>query len=576
MNCAIYTRVSTEKQREKFSLPSQLKILAEYAKFKTWDYVIYDEGAGSGETLENRPQILKLLEDARAKKFDVCLVIELERLSRDEDLFDWLTIKKVFRDNNIKIATPNQTYDLRDDEDDFLSDLFGALAKREKKKLLKRMKRGSLEAVSKGVYIGSHFRVGYRYDKTTKKLCVVPEEAEVVRKIYELCNEQNLGTVAIAEYLNQNRVPTPLEFAEKKGSYKGKGLKIGSWTGGVVWRVLTNPIYCGIYNYNKIERKNGKRIAKRPESEWVKQAVDPIISIEDFKRSQESIKNRAKWADRNTKNEYLLSGLLYCAVCESKLQGITYKASDKRDEEGNILRDRRGYLIKRWKTTSYYKCYGRTKKDCTLPYMKRHEIDNKVWAAIDQLVKQPQKALDEAIHIKQKELKETKETIPDRFSGLGRELNKLIKAEDRLLDAFSMGDLLQEDLKKQMPKIRFRKSRIQGAIDSLKLQIADSNLKEQKLVKFSAIKSNIDGFDQKKRREFLREALDKVIVYENGDIDIITILDTMVGEESELYELVCGESGQDGIRGPGQGLVRYKLRHQRAYQGWSLPYPVSR
>ena len=574
MNCAIYTRVSTEKQREKFSLPSQLRILAEYAKFKAWDYVIYDEGAGSGETLEKRPQILKLLEDARAKKFDVCLVIELERLSRDEDLFDWLTIKKVFRDNNIKIATPNQTYDLRDDEDDFLSDLFGALAKREKKKLLKRMKRGSLEAVSKGVYIGSHLRIGYRYDKTTKKLCIVPEEAEVVRKIYELCNEQNLGTLAIAEYLNQNKIPTPLEFAEKKGAYKGKGLKIGSWTGGVVWRVLTNPIYCGIYNYNKMERKNGKRIAKRPESEWVKQAVDPIVSDEDFRRSQENIKNRSKWADRNMKNEYLLSGLLYCAVCESKLQGITYKASEKRDAEGNILRDKRGYLIKRWKTASYYKCYGRTKKDCTLAYVKTHEIDNKVWKAIDYLVKQPQKALDEAIHTKQKELKEAKETIPDRLVRLDKELDRLIKAEDRLLDAFSMGDLTQEDLKKQMPKIRFRKSRLQGEIDSLKLQIANSNLKEQKLVNFSAIKGSIDNFDHRKKREFLRGALDKVIVYENGDIDIITILDIPVKGEGELYELPSGESGQDSIRGPREGLIDHKLRHQRAYKGRRVPNTI--
>lgn len=544
MTCAIYIRVSTEKQREKFSLPAQEKILIEYAKSKGWDYVFYNEGAGSGETLENRPQMMKLLEDARAKKFDVCLVIELERLSRDEDLFDWLTIKKTFRDNKIKIATPNQTYDLSDDEDDFLSDLFGALAKREKKKLLKRMKRGSLEAVTKGVYIGSHFRLGYKYDKTTKKLCIVPEEAEVVRKIFELCKEQNLGTVAIAGYLNQNKILTPLEFAEKKGSYKGKGFKIGSWTGGVVWRILTNPIYYGVYNFNRVEHKNGKTIGKRPEAEWIKQTVEPIISYEEFKRAQENIKNRAKWSDRNTKNEYLLSGILYCAECESKLQGATFKAYDKKDANGNSLRNKRGYLIKRWKTVSYYKCYGRVKKDCVLPYLKREDIEKKVWQAIEFLVKQPQKALDEAIRIKQAELKEVKETIPDRLKGLDKELERLIKAEDRLLDAFSMGDLIQEDLKKQMPKIKLRKSRIQAEIDTLRLQIKGSNLKEQKLANLSAIKGNIDDLSTKERRDFLRNALDKVIVYKNGDIDIITILDTPEGEKGKPYELLCNESGK--------------------------------
>ena len=548
MICAIYIRVSTEKQREKFSLPSQEKILIEYAKSRSWGYVLYNEGAGSGETLENRPQMMRLLGDAKAKKFDVCLVIELERLSRDEDLFDWLTIKKTFRDNKIKISTPNQTYDLSDDEDDFLSDLFGALAKREKKKLLKRMKRGSLEAVTKGVYIGSQFRLGYKYDKKTKKLAVVPEEAEIIRSMFKLCNDENMGTVAIAGYLNSKGIPTVLEFAQKKGVLKKDSkLKIGSWTGGTVWRILTNSIYYGVYNYNKVEHKNAKTISKRPESEWVKQAVDPIITFEDFQIAQENIKNRAKWSDRNTKNEYLLSGLLYCAECESKLQGATFKAYEKKDANGNPLRNKRGYLIKRWNTTSYYKCYGRVKKDCTLPYAKTQEIDNKVWQAIEHFINQPQKAFDEAIQIKQKELTEVKETIPDRLNVLEKELEKLIKAEDRLLDAFSMGDLIQEDLKKQMPKIKFKKSRIQGEIDTLSLQIVGSDLKQERLTNLSAIKGEIDDMSAKERKEFLRDALDKVIIYKNGDIDIITILDSLVGEDGKPHELLCSESGPRGF-----------------------------
>jgi len=548
MNCAIYIRVSTEKQREKFSLPSQEKILIEYAKSRGWEYILYNEGVGSGETLVDRPQMMKLLGDATAKKFDVCLVIELERLSRDVDLFDWLTIKKTFRDSKIKIATPNQTYDLSDDEDDFLSDLFGALSKREKKKLLKRMKRGSLEAVSKGVYIGSQFRLGYKYDKLTKKLAVVPEEAEIIKLIYRLCNENNMGTVAIAEYLNSKGILTVLEFAQKKGILKNDSkLKIGKWTGGTVWRILTNSIYYGVYNYNKVEHKNTKAVGRRPESEWVKQAVDPIITYEEFQIAQVNIKNRAKWSDRNTKNEYLLSGLLYCAECESKLQGATFKAYEKKDANGNPVRNKRGYLIKRWNTTSYYKCYGRVKKDCTMPYAKTQEIDDKVWQAIDHLIKQPQKTFDETINIRQKELKTNNETIPTKLKELGKELERLNKAEDRLLDAFSMGDLIQEDLQKQMPKIKLRKSRIQGEIDTLSLQIAGSNIRQERLANLSAIKGEIDDMSAKERKEFLRDALDKVIIYKNGDIDIITILDSPIGEEGKPYELVCSESRPRGF-----------------------------
>lgn len=545
MTCAIYIRVSTEKQREKFSLPSQEKILIEYAKSKGWDYVFYNEGAGSGETLENRPQMMKLLEDAKAKKFGVCLVIELERLSRDEDLFDWLTIKKTFRDNNIKIATPNQSYDLRDDEDDFLSDLFGALAKREKKKLLKRMKRGALEAVTKGVYIGNHLRLGYKYDKETKKLLIVPEEAEIIKLIYNLCNENNMGTVTIAEYLNSKGIPTVLEFAQRKGILKKDSrMKLGKWTGGTVWRILTNSIYYGVYNYNKAEHKNKKRIGKRPSSEWIKQIVEPIITFDEFQRAQENIANRAKWSNRNTKIDYLLSGLIYCAECESKLQGATFKAYEKKDVNGNPVRTKRGYLLKRWRTVSYYKCYGRVKKGCNLPYLKLENIEKKVWQVIEFLVKQPLKVLDKTISIKRKELQEAKETLPDRIKVLEQELERVNRAEDRLLDAFSMADLSQEDLKKQMPKIKLRKSRIQGELESLKIQIAGNELKETKLANIAAVKGDIDKLTTKERREFIRDALDKVIVYKNGDTDIITILSSPKGEHDEQSNLLLSESGQ--------------------------------
>jgi len=265
MNCAIYIRVSTEKQREKYSLPAQKKALTEYAESQGWKYTIYDEGSGSGENLENRPQMMKMLKDARDGKFNICLVIELERLLRDEDLFDWLTIKKTFRDSKIKMATPNQYYDFEDDEDDFLSDLFGALAKREKKKLLKRTKRGALEAVRQGKYIGNHFRIGYRYDKETQKLVVVPEEAEVVKLIYKLCNEDNMGSTTIADYLNKKGVPTPLEFAKRKGVFKSLSGKfqIGEWTGGVVWRILTNTVYYGEYWYNRVEQHYKQNVRKR-------------------------------------------------------------------------------------------------------------------------------------------------------------------------------------------------------------------------------------------------------------------------------------------------------------------------
>lgn len=552
MKCAIYMRVSSERQREKYSLSSQKRILTEHAKRQGWDYVFYDEGVGSGETIVGRPQMYQLLEDAKKRKFNVCLVIEMERLSRGEDLFDWLTIKKVFRDNDIKIATPNQIFDLADDEDDFISDLFGALAKREKKKLLKRTKRGLLEAVRKGQYVGSHYRLGYKYNKATRKLEVVSEEAEVVKLIFKLCNEDDMGIDAIAEHLRIKGIPTVLGFAKRKGVYdpkkEYKRLKEGEWSGRTVWRILTNPIYHGVYYYNRVEHKNKRVVGKRPRKDWVEMAVDPIITKEEFDLAQERLKARSKWADRNTKTEYLLGGLLYCGHCGSRLQGATFKACEKRDKSGNLARNKKGHLLKRWKTTSYYKCYGRSKKaghKCKLPYVRTEKIDKLIWKEIRSRVKQPRKLIDAEIERKRCELEKQSVSLPNRLEKLERELKKIQQAEDRVLDAYSMDGLHMDEMSRQMVRLRARKELAETEINELKLHVGDNQGREETLKGISEylryVKGAIDYFKFEDRRDFLRRCIYKITIDLDGGITIDGAFDLSTTEEQ--HELVSPNSG---------------------------------
>src|SRR5437899_3352125 len=134
--CAIYIRVSTAKQEEKgFSLDWQRKNLPEVARSKEWKVGksdIFDEGSQSGETIVERPQFRRLLENLKKGKYDVVLVSELERLSRAQYSQDWGIIGDTFRSQNVKVATPHQTLDINEVEDDFMFGLFGLLSKREK------------------------------------------------------------------------------------------------------------------------------------------------------------------------------------------------------------------------------------------------------------------------------------------------------------------------------------------------------------------------------------------------------------------------------------------------------------
>src|ERR1041384_3598148 len=81
--CAIYARVSTEAQREKHTIDSQLRLLPEYATQRGWTIVEeYVDNGFSGETIEGRPAFSRLLDDATRQLFDVVLVIDEDRITR--------------------------------------------------------------------------------------------------------------------------------------------------------------------------------------------------------------------------------------------------------------------------------------------------------------------------------------------------------------------------------------------------------------------------------------------------------------------------------------------------------------
>lgn len=128
----IYTRVSTVGQTEKYGLQAQINILTKLAKERKWDYELLNEGGVSGETIVERPKMIELLNKIKTRKYEGCLIIEEERLSRSQRLGEWDIIKEAFREGNAKIATPSRILDPENIEDDFLIDIGGVLSKREK------------------------------------------------------------------------------------------------------------------------------------------------------------------------------------------------------------------------------------------------------------------------------------------------------------------------------------------------------------------------------------------------------------------------------------------------------------
>ncbi|GKU79343.1 recombinase family protein [Paenibacillus sp. L3-i20] len=158
----IYIRVSTKMQEHRFSLKGQIQELIAYAKSMGWGIVGVYRDVDSGGKLD-KAGLTQLLDDVDEDKGDIVLCIDQDRVSR-LDTVSWEYLKSQLRENCVKIAEPGKITDLADEDDEFFADLKNLFARREKKKIVKRMMRGKRQRTREGKGWGKPLWE-YLYDK---------------------------------------------------------------------------------------------------------------------------------------------------------------------------------------------------------------------------------------------------------------------------------------------------------------------------------------------------------------------------------------------------------------------------
>lgn len=299
----------------------------------------------SGETIDDRPEMLRLLGMIESPKVQAILIVEPQRLSRG-DLEDAGRIIKLFRYSNTLICTPPKIYDMRDeyDRDNFERELKRGNEFLEYQK--KIMLRGREQSVKEGNFIGSI--APYGYEKTIvqngKKKChtlkIKEDEAEVVRMIFDLYVNQNWGRVNIARHLNEMGLRT---------------IKGNLWKQDAIKDLLENEHYIGKvrWNWRKTVKvvEDGEVVAKRPKTEIGEYMVydgihEAIVTEEIFyaAREKQGRNHRAKPA---TKVRNPLAGLVFCQ-CGRAMSYRTYMRDGVERCAPRLLCDNQAYC----KTTS--------------------------------------------------------------------------------------------------------------------------------------------------------------------------------------------------------------------------------
>lgn len=302
MSYCIYLRksradVEAEARGEGETLARHQTMLLELAKRQNLNITKIYKEIVSGDSIAARPQMQALLADIADGKYEGVLVVEVERLARG-DTIDQGVVAQAFKQSDTKIITPIKTYDPQNEYDEEYFEFSLFMSRREYKTIKRRMQAGRLASIKEGNYIATTAPYGYKKIHPEPKvhtLEIVPEEAEVVRMIYNIYLNGR-GAKYIAEELNRTGIKP------QKSEY---------WEAPSIKKILSSPIYCGKLQWKT--KSSGDTLYQGKH--------EPIISEEVFNNAQ--FKKRNNPAAQVQTDQTLLNyyhGILYCKNCGHQLR----------------------------------------------------------------------------------------------------------------------------------------------------------------------------------------------------------------------------------------------------------------
>ncbi|MCY9007131.1 recombinase family protein [Peribacillus frigoritolerans] len=303
---AVYLRLSRDEENLGIEqiLDNHRQTLINLCNENKWSYEIFEEVASSS-TIINREQMVKLLDRIQQDYFDAVVVMDIDRLSRNE--YDASDIKRILYQTETFIITPYRMYDLTKDDDSLLLGITNLIASGEYKQILKRMRRGKEYAQKQGHWTNGIAPLGYTKDTKTKKL-VPNERAKDIQFIFSKIAK---GTT----------IPDLLIQLKNMGikTRQGNDFHYNS-----IQRIINNEAYKGTIISNRTIGKHSTKI--RPKEEWiiVHNAHESIIDETTWNTANKLVNEYSFKAPRSKNRIYPTSNLIYCANC-GRLQGCNYK-----------------------------------------------------------------------------------------------------------------------------------------------------------------------------------------------------------------------------------------------------------
>ncbi|WP_276356454.1 recombinase family protein [Cohnella caldifontis] len=468
---AIYARVSTEDQAEQgYSIDAQLDTLRKYCELYGKEvYKEYVDAGVSGKSIEGRYELQRLLKDAGNRKFHEVIVWKFNRMARKN--VDLLNIVEQLEACNITFRSFSENFDTSTSMGKFALQMMGAVGELERNTIVDNVKMGMKQRAKKGEHNGK-LPLGYRavadpsnLSKRSKAVVIVPEEAIIVRKIFELYASGS-GLKSIANELNHSGYMT------KTGN---------TFSTTAIKEILNNPFYNGKVRYNRYENwSNKRRRGKCADPIIADGKHEAIISDTLWEKVQFLSQKKSFTPSRIFDGEFLLSGLIRCPKCGAAMVASRTRSKTKTGEIVNRL---------------YYSCGAFRSKGssvCSANSIRKQEAEDEVMNRLARILSKDRilKAIVDKINHKL-----TTRTLPlqAELEHIRSQLEQAESRKRKYLDLFEHGNVDKSFFTGRMQEIQADFIKLQAEKSRLEMELSEGNTSP---ISFEQVRELIHGFNQ--------------------------------------------------------------------------------
>ena len=383
LRVTFYARVSTDKDEQLNSLENQVQYYTEWIHSKeNWTFVegYIDEGI-SGTSTKKRDSFNRMIADAKAGRFDFIITKEISRFSRST--LDSILYTQQLLECDVGVLFQNDNINTLDPDSEFRLVVMAGVAQDEVRKLSERLKFGFRQAIKNGHVLGNDKLWGY--DKKDCILTINEKEAQVIRRIFDLYANEQMGIRRISQTL----------YDEGITSRKGNAFNVLT-----IRHILCNPKYKGWYCANKSQTVDyrSKRKVFLDESEWVMYpdpSIPEIVSEELWDRANALYKRRSRQMMAHQSaaafhNRYPYSGKIVCEEHGTSFHRQVLKSAKGEKEV--------------WQCRVYR---NRGRAACAAPQLRTTELDQIMAQIFDGLTQNKQVIVDTVVRVLQ--------SVPDEY-----------------------------------------------------------------------------------------------------------------------------------------------------------------